>query len=248
MATINNMTDWHLPTLLEKLHESIRHQLEAAREAIGHAGTKGDASEKVWVELFNSYLPKRYVAETAHIVDSNNAFSQQIDVVIYDRQYSPLIFELQDQKVIPAECVYAVFEAKQTINVEHIRYAHEKVASVRALHRTSLAVPHVEGLAPPKDPQKIFGGILTFESDWDPALGSSLERALNNSEPREGNLDLGCIANHGHFTLNEDGATYHIVQSAQSATAFLFELIARLQSSGTAPMIDIQAYARWLDD
>ncbi len=30
------------------------------------------------------------------------------------------------------------------------------------------------------------------------------------------------------------------------ATAFLFKLISQLQFSGTVPMIDIQAYARWL--
>ena len=30
------------------------------------------------------------------------------------------------------------------------------------------------------------------------------------------------------------------------ATAFLFELIARLQSIATVPMIDIRAYAKWL--
>jgi hypothetical protein len=30
------------------------------------------------------------------------------------------------------------------------------------------------------------------------------------------------------------------------ATAFLFELIARLQEQATVPMIDIRAYGRWL--
>ena len=31
-----------------------------------------------------------------------------------------------------------------------------------------------------------------------------------------------------------------------AATAFLFELIARLQALATVPMIDIRAYAAWL--
>jgi len=31
------------------------------------------------------------------------------------------------------------------------------------------------------------------------------------------------------------------------ATAFLLELIARLQEQATVPMIDVRAYARWLD-
>jgi hypothetical protein len=42
------------------------------------------------------------------VVDSNGDFSQQIDVLVFDRQYSPLIFEYEGQTVIPAESVYAV--------------------------------------------------------------------------------------------------------------------------------------------
>jgi hypothetical protein len=49
-------------------------------------------------------------------VDSLGNFSQQIDVVVFDRQYSPFIFDFREQQIVPAESVYAVFEAKQTIN------------------------------------------------------------------------------------------------------------------------------------
>jgi Domain of unknown function (DUF6602) len=55
---------------------------------------------------------------SAHVVDSGGKFSEQIDVVVYDRQYSPLIFEIEGEKVIPAESVYAAFEAKQTMNAD----------------------------------------------------------------------------------------------------------------------------------
>jgi hypothetical protein len=33
----------------------------------------------------------------------------------------------------------------------------------------------------------------------------------------------------------------------EPATAFLLELIARLQGVATVPMIDVRAYERWLD-
>jgi len=39
---------------------------------------------------------------------------------------------------------------------------------------------------------------------------------------------------------------YVIKPQGKPASAFLFELIARLQGSATVPMIDIRAYARWL--
>jgi hypothetical protein len=41
---------------------------------------------------------------------------------------------------------------------------------------------------------------------------------------------------------------YVFTPEGRPATAFLFNLISRLQFSGTVPMIDIQAYAHWLAD
>jgi hypothetical protein len=158
------MSTWSLAQLLAGLHQNIEHRLEIARKTLGHAGTKGDGSENVWLELFQTYLPTRYRAEKAHVVDSRDKFSQQIDVVIFDRQYSPFIFDHAGQKVIPAESVYAAFEAKQSINVEVIRYAQEKIGSVRSLYRTSLPIPHAGGTYPPKPLNPVIGGILTFKA------------------------------------------------------------------------------------
>src|SRR5215472_4637498 len=121
------MTAWSLSQLLAGLHERIEQELALARKSFGHSGTKGDASQDVWLQLLSHYLPERYRAASAHIVDSKGAFSDQIDVVVYDRQYSPIIFKMGEQIILPAESVYAVFEAKQAINLEQVRYATSKV-------------------------------------------------------------------------------------------------------------------------
>lgn len=237
------MSTWSLSQLLASLHDDIERRLETARKTFAHPGTKGDASEHVWLEFLQTYLPLRYRAEKAHVVDSNGAFSEQIDVVVFDRQYSPLIFKYEEQLIIPAESVYAVFEAKQVINAALIDYAQKKVTSVRRLHRTSLPVPHVGGTSAPRPLPHIIGGILTFESDWNPALGQSLSDALSANP--EGRLDVGCVAAHGMFGCDDTGC-YTITPRGKPATAFLLDLIARLQSVGTVPMIDTRAYARWL--
>ena len=239
------MSDWSLPVLLSGLHETIEKQLELARRTMGHPVAKGDASEGVWLEMLEKYLPKRYQAAKAFVVDSAGVFSEQIDVLVFDRQYSPFIFELNKQTVIPAESVYAVFEAKQSIDAEEVRYAKRKVASVRRLHRTSLPIPHAGGVYPAKTPGHIMGGLLTFQSDWKPGLGDSLVEALKDEEHADGRLDLGCVAAHGIFGCDSDHC-YTITPEGKPATAFLFELIARLQSTATVPMIDIRAYAKWL--
>ncbi len=177
------MSDWNLPQLLSSLHADIESGLKTVRGAFGHPGTKGDASERVWLEMLTKYLPHRYRASKAHVVDSRGQFSEQIDVVIFDRQYSPFIFNYQGETVIPAESVYAVFEAKQAIDAEQVSYAQKKVASVRRLHRTSLPIPHAGGTHDAKVPARIMGGLLTFESDWKPALGIPLVEALHELRP-----------------------------------------------------------------
>ncbi|MDP9362811.1 MAG: hypothetical protein M3Q10_01045 [Chloroflexota bacterium] len=235
---------WSLADLLAELHHDIERQLGIVRRALGHSVTKGDASEAVWLELLGTYLPARYQALRAFVVDSRGEFSDQIDIVVRDRQYSPFIFNYQDQAVVPAESVYAVFEAKQSVDADLVRYAQGKAASVRRLHRTSLPIPHAGGVFEAKEPPPILAGILAFESDWSPPLGDALSRALATEDPSR-RLDLGCIAARGTFSLGS-GGTYAMTEGRKPATGFLFDLIARLQALGTAPMIDVAAYAAWL--
>ena len=238
------MSEWELTTLLASLHDNIQGRLSIAREALAHPGTKGDASESVWVRLLQRYLPHRYQVATAHVVDSNGLFSDQLDVVVFDRQYSPFIFHFEKQTIIPAESVYAVFEAKQTINASLVGYAQRKAASVRRLHRTSLPIPHAGGTYAAKPLNPVLGGILTLDSDWNPPLGTALRDALESASPDK-RLELGCIAAHGTFFFDQDEG-YSLTPQAKPATTFLFELIARLQDVATVPMIDVRAYAAWL--
>ena len=239
------MTQMNLAGLLADLHDDLQQQLERSRRAFSHPTSKGDATESVWLELFNTYLPARYKAARAHVVDSKGAFSDCIDVVIFDRQYSPFILTFKGQTIIPAESVYAVFESKQSITASEMRYAQDKVASVRRLHRTSLPIPHAGGTYPAKPLIPIIGGILTLESDWTPGMGETLVRALAEQDDQN-RLEMGCVAAHGYFIFDRKAKVHEIITTGKHATGFLFRLISELQFSGTVPMIDVQAYATWL--
>lgn len=239
------MSGWSLSTLLSSLHADIEHRLSAVRATMAHPGSKGDASENVWIDMLNTYLPKRYQAAKAFVVDSRGTFSQQIDVVVFDRQYTPFIFVLEGQTIVPAESVYAVFEAKQTVDASLVQYAQHKVASVRALHRTSLPIPHAGGVYPAKPDIAIIGGLLAFESEWSPPFGSPFDKALA-ADVGAGMLDLGCVAAHGHYQFDTGTGGFSFLADGKPATAFLFRLISMLQFRGTVPMIDIDAYADWL--
>ncbi len=82
------MTGWKLESLLDGLHQEIQLRLERSRSAIGHPVAKGDATEYIWIKLLRDYLPERYRMNKAVVIDSANQSSDQIDIVIYDRQYT----------------------------------------------------------------------------------------------------------------------------------------------------------------
>jgi hypothetical protein len=89
-----------------------------------------------------------------------------------------------------------------------------------------------------------LGGLLTFESDWNPALGAPFTEALRDGDAL-GRLDIGCVAAHGMFCRQNEN-DYAVLPEGKPATTFFLELVARLQELGTVPMIDTRAYARWL--
>ena len=146
---------------------------------------------------------------------------------------------------IPAESVYAVFEAKQTADAALVAYAQQKVASVRRLHRTSLPIPHAGGMYPAKPLIPILGGLLTFESEWIPRSARPSPRALRWQRRAAARHRLRSVA---WAFLPRSGVRTPICSNTRTRppTAFLFKLISKLQFSGTVPMIDIEAYAKWL--
>ena len=234
-----------LSRLFHALQETLKLELGIARGAFDHPTTMGDISEEKWIAMLSNHLPSRYQVSKAFVIDSKDRVSQQQDVVIHDRQYSPFVVNYASGRFVPAESVYAVLEVKPTINAEYVKYAGAKVASVRGLHRTSLPIKHAGGEYPPKPPHRILGGIVSLDSDWTPPLGPSLHRALADV-PSEGRLDFGCVVAHGVFSAkhapHEPPAVATEASSAPLAL-FLLRLIAQLQGIATVPCIDVLAYA-----
>ncbi len=235
---------WSLPGLMKGLHDRVSRELQAARENLGHPVAKGDASETIWQNLLWTYLPVRYAVDKATIMDSTGAFSDEIDVVVYDRQYTFLIFELEGVRVIPAEAVYAVFESKQKINSEYVGYAQAKARSVRRLHRTSAEVMTIDGLKRAKL-QPILAGFLAFENGWTSEKADDYLKNALSKDQGDGRLDMGCIANYGTFGCEGADCQTSVVHD-KAVTAFLLDLITKLQKIGTAPAIDMAEYAHWL--
>jgi hypothetical protein len=230
------------------LQDQLLSSLQASRDLLRHPTAKGDASELKWLEMLSDHLPSRYQASKAFVIDSDGSLSQQIDVVIYDRQYSPLLFKQDPSLYVPAESVYAVFEVKQALSAATIRYAANKAASVRRLRRTSAPITHAGGTFEPREPFEILAGILCLDTEWASPPWANLQDALAELSDDE-RLDLGCIGRAGAFDASYGDTSGPAIECSEVDTALIFfflRLLRRLQCLGTVPAMDLDQYGRTL--
>ena len=106
-----------MPNKLSEIFITLQDQLETSlrgnRSVFSHPGSKGDASEINWLNMLEEHIPNRYqIVNKAFIIDLNGNVSDQIDLTIYDHQYTPILYNQDNQRFIPAESVYAVFEVR----------------------------------------------------------------------------------------------------------------------------------------
>jgi hypothetical protein len=226
--------DFNLHEILLGEQKALQAKLNTGRQLAKHPSVIGDGAEDGWRGWFQEFLPSRYQVSKGFVVDSNNTRSEQQDVIIHDRQYSPLLWEYGGHTYVPAESVYAVFEVKQNLNAENVEYASKKVASVRRRFRTQGTF---------REPMPILSGLLTLTSDWRPAMGTPFSTALGALD-LDSHLDMGCILSGGAWEVPDSSKPGKLEMSnpETSLSYFKLKLLQRLQVLGTVGGIDYMAY------
>lgn len=224
----------------------LQTKLELSSQSITHSGTLGDVNESYFIEVLRMYMPRRYAVDTAIIIDSKGSTSDQIDVVIYDNQYTPTLLDQECHRFVPAESVYAVFEVKPTINKQYLDYAADKGESVRKLTRTSIPIIHAGGEYPSKPLFPIVCGIVAANIDWVDGFNSGAFKTNFGELKNERILNCGLAVSAGCFD-SYDGEM-RLGPINHGLVYFIFRLLKKLQSMGTAPAIDWNAYASVLGD
>ena len=230
--------------------EVLIRQLQLSFQSITHSGTMGDVNEEHFIRFLRRTLPRRYGVEQGIVIDCHGATSEQIDIVIYDPQYTPPLLDQQNHRYILAEAVYAVLEVKPEINKTYLTYAADKARSGRLLHRTSVPIPHAGGRYAAKPLFPILGGIVASRVEWSDGLHSSA--FANSLASLQGNqtLSVGVALEDRAFDLAYDTFNLQLTHgplslstSKQGSLAwFLFNLLKRLQDLGTCPAVDWHQY------
>jgi hypothetical protein len=229
--------------------EVLAKQLQLSSSSITHSATTGEVNENHFIHLLRRYLPKRYGVDNGFVIDCKGKTSQQIDIIIYDPQYTPRLLDQQDHHYVLAEAVYSVLEVKPIIDKRNLEYAAQKAESVRLLHRTSVPIPHAGGCYPSKPLFPILGGIVSRKAKWSDGLLSARFSDMIKEQDGNQTLSFGVALEDRAFNQNYDVFDLSFVHKGltisdpQGCLAwFIFTLLKRLQELGTVPAVDWEAY------
>lgn len=230
--------DFQLANLFKNQQQKMKIDLETS-SFMFHPVDNGDHSENTWIQFFQKYLPKRYKVAKATVIDSEGDSSDQLDIVIFDQQYSYLVFQSDGITYVPAESVYAAFEVKPEINNKYLKYATDKAKSLRSLKRTSTHIPTASGVLDPKPLHEIIFGILANRYSGNKLFDQGFSKKLDIYDPNC-KLNCGCCLDQGCFFV--ENSQIKISQNANFLIYFVIRFIRELQKIGTVPAIDLDAY------
>lgn len=242
----NNLTGNNMVTDIKTLFKSKQEEMaNKMKTKLSHPGTQGDNTENIWLDFFRDYLPQRYACDKAFLIDSDSNLSQQIDIVVYDAHFSPFFFNYKNNKYIPAESAYAVFEVKPKLHAKNFKYAQRKIKSVRVLNRTSAPVLCNGEERPGREPFRIIGGLLTIDNEWEKKL---TEQKINIDD--KGVLDIGCCIHDKSWICrkNSEGIYEYKWNNENSLLAFFMAFLNELQKLGTVPAMEISKYYNGFSD
>ncbi len=220
----------NMENLFAALDEEMGMKLSSKIDQIYHPGSKGEETELNWIGLLRWYLPERYKIDSGFIVDHTWLISDQIDIIIYDRQFTPFIFRWENTLYIPAEGVYAVFEVKQDLTSENFEYALTKLESVLSLERTSADFSHILWRSKKENFNIIWWFLCSknksnevweaFNTDSKLQLLLCLEKwiKINNSETENNNNTRNILS------------------------FFILKLIEKMRSLWSVPALDVDKY------
>lgn len=248
----------NIKDLFKIKQEQMLGNFKSIANAFSHPVSRGDIVEKEWLAWFSNF-PKRYKAEKAYVIDHQGNRSEQMDVVIYDDHFSPTIFEMNGEKYIPAESVYAVFEVKPELNKSYLEYAIKKIQSVKSLSRTSAPINTINGYVKGRPVSKILGGILTHRSDWKVEnIENNIKKTLSEAIKEETQLldficcleHYACALEYKHETGQFHGKQIFLLKDIETVTDkesgplifTYFKLLRMLQDLGNVPAIEYSKY------
>ncbi|TKH43950.1 hypothetical protein C1I60_11370 [Paenibacillus terrae] len=157
------------------LEKSITSQLNMAAER--HHVTSGTFREDIWKSLFEQIIPRKFsIEQSVFLIDSHGHVSKEVDLAIFDEQYTPYIFRHGRIKYIPIEAVAVVVQCKsKNVKGKDMKVLTDWSRSITKLNTSLRSIT------------RMFNGIAMGEYSYESDKGKLLlpmTKEENGNEPK----------------------------------------------------------------
>ena len=151
----------------------LKAEIDRIRDSIPHSAEIGSLVEKCIRSALQEVLPSKIGVADGFVVDSEGGVSRQMDIILYDKLGTPIIFTGDGAQIFPVETTYACGEIKTHLNANTLQDTFEKCSSYKNLSRK--AYVEVEGTdlilsTPKKDVmgklQKSYSLFGKYHNHW----------------------------------------------------------------------------------
>lgn len=127
----------------EREYVNLSRQIFVDKEGkLIHPGEFGIYREKIIGEFIAPFLPSRLAVGSGFIITSKDNISTQCDIIIYDKEHTPVI-ENTEQRFFPVECVVGVIEVKSKLTKSTLKDALIKLTKIKNMKNDIGTNPYV---------------------------------------------------------------------------------------------------------
>lgn len=113
---------------------AMQNSIDATRDVITHALTKGVEAESALADLLVSFLPGRFLARKGFLIDSIGRRSNEVDLIIVDRHNTARMFDFNTFEVVPIEAASGGIEVKMSLDKAELDDTFKRFQQIHELH------------------------------------------------------------------------------------------------------------------
>ena len=175
------MGNFDAAAFIDRIGERLVFEFDNAGQATTPSQI-GQAREVPVRKQLEQILPRGIAVGSGCVIDSNGNTSQQIDVILYDRDICPVfcVNDTPETTYYPCEGVIAVGEIKSSLGTRALNDSFSKIASVKGLKRYIVT--------PPGNLEYLPGGgrVISYR-DYGSTTKPSVIR-VNDTDPEQDEL------------------------------------------------------------
>lgn len=183
-----------------------------------HSGEFGTYREKIVKDFLKFFTPQKFEMGTGFIISPNDDVSTQCDIIVYDRNITPLIQSNELQTFYPAETAIGVGEVKSIMSKDDFKTAINKLARIKQIKSKIPSPSLFKKRERPFNPQEIL-----WDSTFTFIVCEKLDFNFNDIETKIDSMyddDIEPWHRHNLILSIEDGLLLYNLQQGEEKIIF----------------------------